>query len=308
VFWRLCRFLLPLLLLWAVLEIGMSRVPNIFSVKRARCQALAPEIDTIVLGSSNAFNGINPAGLSGSAFNLAVPSQSHFYDDRIGRMEMACLPHLRRIIVPVSYVSLFWQLHESPEEWRQYYYRQEWGIPPLRPGDRWNLKNWSRVALASPETAFNNLCKGFRKSRAAEVDPRGWNASLPAGPGNALTLEAVKQHLASHNALAFQANFAPNLGYLRALITEAQARHIEVVLITLPVWDGYRAQVEPALWNQTRATLEGLSAQYGIRYLDFFQEPRLGAGAFLDGDHLNATGAAQFTRILDDALNSRNSR
>lgn len=302
VFLRLFWFLLPLLLFWTVLEVGMGRVPNIFSVKRARCFALAPQLDTVILGSSNAFCGINPAYLSGSAFNLAVPSQTHYYDDRIGRIAMARLPRLKRIILPVTYVSLFWQTHESAELWRQYYFRQEWGIPALRPEDRWNIKNWSRVALASPETAFNSLCQGFRKSRATEVDPRGWNASLVKGDPRDLLEPAARLRVDGHIAMAHQANFGPNLGYLEGLIAEAQARHIEVVLVALPVWSSYRAMSRPELWEQTRAALEDLAARHGIRFLDYYADPRLRADEFYDSDHLDSAGGIHFTRILDADL------
>jgi hypothetical protein len=302
---RLGLFLLPLLLLWAVLETGLDRVPNVFSVKRARCLALAPQLDTVILGSSNAFCGINPAFLSGSAFNLAVPGETHYYEYRIGQIAMARLPHLKRIIVPVTYVSLFWQLHDSNEIWRQYYFRQEWGIPALRPEDRWDIRNWSRVALASPETAFNSLCQGFRKSRAREVDPRGWNTALAERRPGDLLDPAARLRVAGHIAMVRPAHLAANLGYLEALVSEAQARHIEVVLVTLPVWDSYRRMGRPDLWEQSRRAVEALAARHGIRYLDYFAEPRMGAGDFYDSDHLDSAGGIHFTRILDADLQGR---
>jgi hypothetical protein len=301
---RLGCFLLPLVLFWGVLEVGMSRVPNIFSVKHDRCLALAPELDTIVVGSSNAFSGINPAFLSGSAFNLCVPSQTHYYDERISRIAMAHLPHLKRIIVCVTYVSLFWQAYESPEAWRQYYFRQEWGIPPVRPEDRWNIKNWSRVALDSPETSFNQLCKGFRKSRAREVDPRGWNTSLTQGKPKDLLDPAAALRVAGHDALASPANVPANLGYLESLIAQAQARNIEVVLVTLPVWPTYRAHIRQDYWNQTRTAMEALAARHHIRYLNFFQYPGMSAEDYYDSDHLSAAGGIHFTQLLDTSLNS----
>jgi hypothetical protein len=301
-FRRLSWFLLPLVLFWAGLEAGLSRVPNPFSVKRARCQALANEVDTIAVGSSNAFHAINPAYLSGCAFNLALPSEYYYYDYQISRVEMAELPHLRRIIVTVGYADLYWQTHESPEYWRQYYFRQEWGIPALRPEDRWNIKNWSRVALVSPESAFNALCQGFRKSRAAEVDGRGWSQWNPRGAPDDLLDAGAERTLALHHALMNPANYPRNLGYLEALITQAQARNIEVVLITLPVWDTFRARIRPEVWRQTRTSMEGLAARYHIRYLNFFQEPRLGINDFFDSYHLNPSGSIRFTRMLDAAL------
>src|SRR5437762_1145455 len=102
----LLGFSLPLVLGWAVLEWTLAKIPNSFSAKRDGIHALSNDVDTVILGSSEAFFGISPHRLSGTAFNLANSAQTPYYDYEIMKSVLPDLPKLRRVIIQIDYVSL----------------------------------------------------------------------------------------------------------------------------------------------------------------------------------------------------------
>src|SRR3954451_2690375 len=150
-------FLVPVLLAWGVLEWWMTHVPDSHSIKRANLTKVESEIDTLVLGASASFWDIAPAQLDGKVYNLGNVAQTLYYDDALLTQTLPQLPQLKRVILSVTYVSLFFQLHDTDEETRQYYYWHRWHIPPPRLQDRFDPKMFSLVALRTPGFAVSSL-------------------------------------------------------------------------------------------------------------------------------------------------------
>ncbi len=298
---RIALFLAPPLLLLAWLEWGMARVPDSHTLKRQRLEALAGEIDTLVLGASESYYGIVPHRLGEHAFNLANTSQSLYYDDQLVTRLLGRLPRLRRVIVPISYFTLYLQTYDHPESWRQYQFFQGWGIPPAPWADRIDLRMWSRVALYSSRVALQQARQRFRGTLAPEVDDRGWYR-VPEETSYELTPAGAREVLARHHGYMHAAYLRSNEATLRHLVALLRARGVDVVLLTMPVWHTYEEGMRPELREPTRAVVERMVHEYGARSFSFLHEPRLPAEDFMDCDHLNARGAAHFTEILAAAL------
>jgi hypothetical protein len=298
---RLFAFGLPLVLAWAFMELCMAQVPNSYSMKREQLRTLGSGVDTVIVGSSNAYWGISSEALSGSAFNLANVSQTLYYDDRL-------LPNLKRVLVSVSYISLFMRFTRGEvESWRQYYYQQEWGIPPRLLEDRLDVRMWSRLALAMPPLPLGSLGDGLKALRSGiktqtvtGMDKSGWwRESWQAGN---LSPEAAAINLTRHHGLMHESNLAGNLASLEHLFTILNQRNVEVVLVTLPVWHTYADGMRADTWDRAVRNYERLAREQGGRYLCFLHTPQLLPEEFYDPDHLNTRGAIHFTAILKAAL------
>jgi hypothetical protein len=301
-FWsRLARFCAVVVLGWLVLEWGLCRMPNAASIKRDRLYALAGQIDTIILGGSETYYGISPHALAGTAFNLANWSQSLYFDYELTKKVLPDLPKLERAIVLVNYMSLYMELYDHPESPRQYQYVQEWGIPLQRPVDYLNLRVWSRVAQYSPHSALEELQKGFRGSLAPRVDDRGWYR-VPDEDRWGLGVEQAHSRLAVHHGFMKEKYFEGNTERLSQLIALLRGHGIDVVLVTTPVWETYRAGMRQDRWSRTKDVIERLAQRYGARYFNYQNEPRMKADDFEDADHLNADGAVKFAGILEQAM------
>jgi hypothetical protein len=308
---RLALFLLPLLAGWAGLEVWMREVPTSHSVKRANLTRLAPNVDTLILGASSAYWDVSPELLPGSAYNLANVAQTPYYDDRLLTGWIDRLPGLHRVIISITYISLDFQLEGTDEEARQYYYNQVWGIPPPGLLNRLDIRMWSAVALQTPAVALESLRAALMARvhggpftaapLSPSIDSRGWS---PQPPGNAADLSAavIQRKLDYHHSVMHAGNERSNIASLEHLLSLLQARHIEVILITPPVWQGYAAEMNPGLWGHTQSEIAALCRKYNARYLPFLQTPPFPASDFLDADHLNRGGATRFTRLLSAAI------
>jgi hypothetical protein len=68
-------FFIPIVIASACLEVYMRHIPNSYKYKDEWMKKNGNTVETLILGSSHAYYGINPEYLSWKAFNLANVSQ-----------------------------------------------------------------------------------------------------------------------------------------------------------------------------------------------------------------------------------------
>lgn len=309
---HLVVFLAPIFLAWGLLEFWIAKtVPNSYALKRRRLEAHAERVDTLVTGSSRAYQGIAPKQLPGFAFNLAGTSQGLDSDYRLIMRVLPRLPKLKRVIIEIQDTSFFYQIHNSFEAWRQYYYQQEWGIPPLESRDWLDVRMFSRVPLRTPlfyrealPGAIRSFVKGAKfvpDSSLLDIDDRGW-WSLVNTTAPDLTPGGAAFALARHATVMKATYESRNLAYLREMLSALRQRGVEAVLVTLPVWTYYSIKMDKEYWARTQVDTQKIAAEYGVRYFCFLNVPALGAQDFFDSDHLNRQGAIRFTEMLTRAM------
>jgi hypothetical protein len=312
---QLVSFCLPLVLVLAALERWAAGVPNMYSLKRQRLESLTNEVDTLIIGSSSAFHGIEPDLLSGSAFNLAGLSEPLYETDRLVTRVLPLLPKLKRVIVQVQYPTFFFSLTDAPENWRQYCYEQEWSIPPEDIKDWLDCRMWSRLALRQPYYYLDLLAKAawgwvrtgtfdFGQPEFRTMDDRGWVPAVrvKAGPPDLLGLWGAKHQLAIHHGM-MKAKYEPgNIVCLDHILSILRQRHIEVDLVTAPVWPSYLEVQSWTCWNETQRVVSQRTNNDGIYYYSFLTVPQMEPRDFYDVDHLAPSGAARFTKLLNAAL------
>lgn len=91
-------FVLPLLILAVVMEFVGEAIPNSYTYKREYVEQHSTEIQTLILGSSNAYDGLNPSVLP-NAFNLANSSQTLEDDYRLLAKYIDSLDSLQTVII-----------------------------------------------------------------------------------------------------------------------------------------------------------------------------------------------------------------
>lgn len=304
--YKLLLFLLPLALLVGFMEKGLAGIPNSYSVKKKNFERDAADIELLILGSSHAYFDIDPDLLSCKAFNMANASQSIYYDAGIVRRYLPEMKHLRMALFTLSYFSFGFQLAESREDWRCFYYERYYDIPreEKRQRDFLELRKYSLMALYGGKESFNYMRKGFRVNLAEHVRPNGWYAStIPLGPINA---ETGRKRVQSYHADMHMDNYPRNYQRLDDLFRTLRQRGIEPVIITPPVYETCFECLDPAGVRKMEEAINSLCAGHKVRYFNYLKDGRFVLADFSDNDHLNPQGAAKFTRILDaDVLGSR---
>ena len=114
---NIALFVMPLLIIAAVLEIVAESLPNSYTYKRTYMEQHAGEIQTLFLGSSNAYDGLNP-NVVPNAFNLANSSQTIEDDYRLLSRYIDAMDSLQTVVLGLGYHSLALTTHAN----RRMYY------------------------------------------------------------------------------------------------------------------------------------------------------------------------------------------
>jgi hypothetical protein len=295
---KTCNFVLPLLALIGYVEVRLSRVPNSYNLKRMYLERQLDSVEVLILGSSRAYNGIDPNCLSLRAFNLADVSQSLYYDTRLLRKYVDRMPRLRCVLLEVSYFSLGYQIADSREAWRDYFYYHFWGIR-YRNLSRFDPKLVSYIALYGVKPALKCARKSFHEHLVRQLQSSGWWKEDTVLNGRHLSDSFGKARVAYHDSIIKPAHFAENLHDLGALLGELRRRHIAAVIFSAPVLDSYSLHTNPAINLRNQQAIDSLCSVYGCCRADYSDDKRFEVMDFTDADHLNARGAGKFSRILD---------
>ena len=123
-----------LLVLFGVAECIAESIPNSYTYKREYMEQHGGEIKTLILGSSNAYDGLCPEVFTCGAFNLANSSQTLEDDYLLLERYIDDMDSLQTVIVGVGYHSL----GAVTEDNRRTYYTIYMGLYP-----RWPISKYS---------------------------------------------------------------------------------------------------------------------------------------------------------------------
>ena len=173
---------LALVVLAIGMEIAAEAIPNSYTYKREYMETHGGEIKTLILGSSNAYDGLNPAELP-AAFNLANSSQTLEDDYRLLARYIEGMDSLETVIIGLGYHSL----GEAQEAHRKTYYTIYMGLYPRWPisknsleiGDmRLLTKKIIKYVVSRDVTRCDSLGQRLGHTRAAaEAGDEWWNKS-----------------------------------------------------------------------------------------------------------------------------------
>ena len=127
---------LPVIAVAIGLEIAAEAIPNSYTYKRQYMERHGREIKTLILGSSNAYDGLCPEVFTCGAFNLANSSQTLEDDYRLLARYIDTMDSLETVIVGLGYHSL----GEAQETHRRTYYTIYMDLYPRWPINRHSLE------------------------------------------------------------------------------------------------------------------------------------------------------------------------
>ncbi|MGN1213739.1 MAG: hypothetical protein ACI4TR_02480, partial [Bacteroidaceae bacterium] len=98
-------FSLLILVPLVVAELYVRTLPNAARYKHNYMLTRSAEIETLVLGNSHTYYGVDPSVLGSHAFSLAMPSQTYRYDYYL--LTHYDMPRLKTVVLSVTYTSMF---------------------------------------------------------------------------------------------------------------------------------------------------------------------------------------------------------
>jgi hypothetical protein len=302
------RFVVKLLcfaaLQFAVLEavdFRLAQLPNSYNIKVRRLEVSDPPVEVLLLGSSHELYGLNPDELNLSAVNLAGYSQDLYYDAQLVRCYLNRLPALKCVVMGLSYFTLEYDMEESTEAWRSCYYRRYFGIPHRHAWLEFQPGNFSLAFQYGPKLARALLLDEHTPDITGNVQANGWaDFSVPEDP--AAAVRDGEQRLEAHHTLMHAENGAKNLAILDDLFDELRQRNIQVVLVTMPVYESYSANFDPERQSRWQAAIRHLQSRHRVLHFNFSYDRRFELRDFSNSDHLNRDGAAKLSRLFGQEL------
>lgn len=283
-------YVIPLMLFAFWADQRIRKIPNNYSYKHFLFSSFPPShIDTLILGSSHTFKGINPAYFGAEAFNYAHVSQS--FDIDLAILEsIRERKNLKTLILPVSLFSFFSILGEGVESHRltnyQIYTDLKIEGSIFQKSGLNNWINYRHLAL-------------YPDSSSITITDKGWENMKPC---------ISKQQLERTSQIAFARHSkhqsTPNqkaIEAFNAIIQFCERNRVSLILVTMPAHEDYRELAEKTEhWKVTQEIIKDvLNQKSDVDYINYFEtDLNLNTHDYHDADHLSEAGAEKLSNDL----------
>ncbi|MGN6617589.1 MAG: hypothetical protein ACTHJ5_10490 [Ilyomonas sp.] len=291
-------FVSPLILTGVAIEMALRQIPNDYAYKRNYLDKNAENIKVLFLGNSHFYYDINPAYLTSNSFNAAYVSQTWNFDLGILEKYAGKWKNLEYIIIPADYFSFSVNLETTSEDWRVKDYNIYYGIHTTS-NPVYNTELFSNKLKNNLQRIYSYYFKHDKSLTCSNV---GWGTVFSS---------KTKQDIAHLGELAAKRHaargdrfFDQNIQVLHQILAFAEARNIKVLLLSLPVYNTYAANLPPAQLDKTIRVAGEMEKVYkNSSYFNLLNDPDFVYDDYYDGDHLNEIGAEKLTKKVDSLIN-----
>lgn len=295
---HLFLFLLPFFLVACLLEVLLRNIPNDFTKKGSYLEKHSNNIETLILGSSHTFWGVDPRYIRGNSYNAAQVAQILDNDVSILWKYKDKLRSLKVIIVPISYFSLYTNSQNTLEKWRRKNYVIYYNI-----WDGFELSNCFELTSLSLKVNLKRLSSYYiHGDKNISSNEQGFG-NLGKIDSN-LDFEASGKHAAALHTVVFNGEVvASNLVILRDVIQLSKQKNVRVIFFTPP---GYYTYSKCFDHNQLKNTIslatKIANENRNVSYFNMLNDGNFVKQDYRDADHLNVKGAAKLSAKLDSLI------
>jgi len=288
--------LVPILITSASAELLLREIPNDYSYKRDFLNKNSSNIETLFLGSSHTYYGVNPEFIKGNSFNASHISQSIDYDYEILKKYEKNWDNLKYIAIPIDYFTLFSTLSSGIEYWRVKNYEIYYDI-----NISFRLQDKFEILSMKPMINLQRIHSFYLKSKTSITCSKSgygiekWKNSSLSKAG----LAAAKRHTNQDKI-----NLNSNINALQSIISFSQHRNIKIIFYTSPAYYTYVSNLDKEQLQGTFKIINNLTDKNtNCTYYNFLEDNSFDSTDFRDADHLNELGANKFTLKLDSIIN-----
>jgi len=294
--------LLPIAFLAVSMEYLLQQIPNDYACKKKYFDKHSEKIQTLILGSSHAYFGINPVYFSKNTFNASHVSQSLDFDLAILNKYQNNLGNLDIIVLPISYFTLFGKLENGQEAWRVKNYTIYYGI---------NAKSLSDCSELLSNKLKRNIYRlyGYYVKNKNDITctELGWGTTYKSELAKDLQetgKTAAKRH--TRGDILSEKNrkiFNENLNILKSFSEFCSQRNIKLIFLTTPTYHTYRENINADQRAKMVETINNFVSKHSnFHYFNWFEDIDFIEEDFYDADHLNEIGVEKLSRKLSQHI------
>ena len=298
-FWlHILKIMLPIFIFFLVLEIALRKIPNDYNLKKSYLDKNASKINTLIVGSSHTFYGINPKYFSKHTFNAAYVSQTLDLDEELLHHYKDKLTNLETVIIPISYFSLFETLETDVEKWRLKNYILYYGFE-----NKYHFT--ANFETLNPDILLNlkKVVKHYALNKSFITSSNlGWGTNFNSKERKKFEGQYTAEKHTTKNFKLYD----NNLKSLQKIIKMCQKKNIKILFITTPAHVSYFKNLNQIQLSKTIKTINELvQKNQNCSYLNLLKSDKFMASDFYDADHLNDIGAKKLSLLLDKKINSQ---
>lgn len=282
-------FAIVALIFFGALEWIAESIPNSYTYKRDYIEQHGAEIRTLILGSSNAYDGLNPSVLS-HAFNLANSSQTLEDDYRLLAKHIDSMDSLQTVIVGLGYHSL----GATTEDNRRTYYTIYMDLYPRWPISKYSfeicnpemlVKKIIKYAVSRDVTRCDSLGQRVGHTReAVETGAEWWNKDV-------LSLVENDRMVVGKWSMVIE----ENTRYLKAIVDLCNTHNVQPVIVQMPVMEEYKEKLpreQVDLYQEVLQTLDSAAICIDASEWDIPED------GWYNATHLTKEASGEFTRKI----------
>jgi hypothetical protein len=298
-FWlHILKIMLPIIIFFLVLEIALRKIPNDYQLKKSYFDKNATKINTLILGSSHTFYGVNPEYFSKQTFNAAYVSQTLDLDEELLHHYKYKLTNLETIIIPISYFSLFETLETDVEKWRlknyilYYDFENKYHFTD-------SFETLNQYILLNIKKAIKHYALNTSYITSSKL---GWGTNYSSKERKKFDgkFTAKKHTVKNHNL------FDSNIKSVEKIIQLCQKKNIKILFITTPTHLSYYKNLNKTQLSKTITSInEFVQKNPNCEYMNLLNSDKFKSSDFYDADHLNEIGAKKLSLLLDKKINSQ---
>ncbi|MBR5531777.1 MAG: hypothetical protein IKU59_00495 [Bacteroidales bacterium] len=269
--------------------------PNSYSYKNEYMLKNCDSINTLVLGSSHSFYGINPLYLENNSFNLANVSQDLKFDLYLLNRNIEKCKELKTVIIPISYFSLYeTPLDKGNEKFRVKFYEHYMDYNDTQ------LNSIEKMEIYNPTILQEKVGNWFKNLIGINadygVDSLGWATGYSVSKIDDEIEINVSKTILRHTPNEDYIN--ENIRYLNKIAELCYTNNIRLYFITTPTLQEYYNNIDAKRWLFTTSTVNDICLKYDASYYNYLKDERFDKSDFFDADHLCHKGAEKFSKIL----------
>ena len=301
---NIALYALPVLIVAVVMEIVAEAIPNSYTYKRDYIEQNGAQIETLILGSSNAYDGLNPNVLP-HAFNLANSSQTLEDDYRLLAKYIDSMNSLRTVIVGLGYHSL----GATTEDNRRTYYTIYMDLYPRWPLSKYSfevcnpemlVKKIIKYAVSRDVTRCDSLGQRVGHTReAAETGAEWWNKGVDALVAHdRLEIGNCRLEIEENDKLEIgncRLAIEENTRYLKEIVDLCNAHNVQPVIVLMPVMKEYKYRLpekQVALMEEVLQSLDSCAICIDA------SEWEIPEDGWYNATHLTKEASVEFTRKI----------
>ena len=287
-------FALLIIAFFALAEAYVRNLPNPARYKHQWMLKHSAQVETLVMGNSHCFYGINPSLLGDYAFSLAQPSQTYRYDYYL--LKHYNMPRLSTVVLPFSYTSLFEDIEYEP-------HLQYWAVRYRLYMDCDIHSRWSRYGMECLNIVpFKEKLTSLWKPSQLKWDSLGFGTSY----GTVSLLAEGKDNgaqRAQENTYEGMKSLQFCTSMLDSISTWCDAKNVRLVLVSTPTWGTFRQHCDPRQVEKADSTLHRVLQRHPkVLYYNHWEDSSFVITDFYDADHLNQRGARKLTLMLKNEV------